>query len=200
MLNDRLFFPLALLVAMVMVGGALLVGSGQPACGPMGGANGDDSYRIVTIQSDDLCRIVAGGESDIELFTTDDGRSVVSIEMEGDAQRDAAENSPHFKLGPDLETVYAGQTIAITLMARPAERSGAVAFEVKYSTGKAGDSGWHQFYLEPDWQRFTFSFDVPEKLLKQSVALDYLAIRPVAGDKPRGIWIESISIARGEPS
>ncbi|MBR9835179.1 MAG: hypothetical protein GYB42_08320 [Alphaproteobacteria bacterium] len=194
MLNDRVFFPLMLLVAVIMVGGALLVGSGQPACGPMGGADSDQSYRIVTIRGDDLCRIVAGGESEIELFEAEDGRSVVSIEMDGEAQRDAAESSPHFKLGPDLETVYAGQTINITLMARPAARAGAVAFEAKYSTGRAGDSGWRQFYLEPDWQAFTFSYDVPEKLLKQTVALDYLAIRPVAGDKPRGIWIESVTL------
>lgn len=196
-MSDRLFFSLALVFAIVMIGGALSVGSGKQSCGPMGGAALGDDYSVVTIEARDLCRIEAGGESELDLLGDKSEPNGVRIELEPDAARELAEDNPHFKLGPDLENVFKGRIIRVSFLAKPADKAGAVAIEAKYSAGKAGDSGWQRFELQPGWQTYSFDYEVPEKLVDQSNAFDYFSVRPVTAEKARAVVIQKIIFEPG---
>ena len=195
-MNDRVFFPLAFLVVIAMVGGAMMVDSDKPLCGPVGGANGPEDYSQAIIDGRDLCRMEAVFGHELTQSAPEKKRNTLRIMADPGSLRDDVEASAHFKLGPDLETVYAGQTLRVTIRARPAAERGAMAFEFNYSTGKAGDTGWHRFDMQPGWQDYTHTIKVPKKLLESAVAFDYFAIRPEVGSKPRTIEIERITFDR----
>lgn len=198
-MKDIIFFPLVLLVAVIMVGGAMQVGSGVPLCGPVGGANGPADYSQAIIDGRDLCRMEGAYGHELTQSAPEQKQNTLRILAEPDALRNDVEASAHFKLGPDLETVYAGQILRVTINARPSPERGALAFEFNYSTGKAGDTGWHRFYLEPGWKDYTHTIEVPKKLLESTVALDYFAIRPVIAEKPRAVEIQRITFDRLGP-
>jgi len=195
-LNDRLFFPLALLVALAMVGGAMMVGRGKPMCGPVGGANGPADYSKVLVTGTDLCRMVGAKGYKLSTIDPEIEPNILTITASKDALRDEPEKNAHFILAADLETVYAGQKLRITVTARPAPRQGAQAFQVNYSTGKAGQSGWQTFDLKPDWQEYRFDYHVPLKLLEDSTAYDYFSIRPVVPEKSRALEIQRVEFRR----
>ncbi|MEL7112090.1 MAG: hypothetical protein AAGK93_03985, partial [Pseudomonadota bacterium] len=96
----------------------------------------------------------------------------------------------------DLETVYSGHRLRVSLTVKPTTGAGAEAFEFNYSAGKAGDTGWIRFDLKPEWETYTAEIDVPRKLLENSAALDYLAVRPVVPEKTRGIELSEIRFRR----
>ena len=190
-LKDYLFFPLVLIVAILMVLGSIMVGANAPQCGPFGGADGPADYSFATIKGQNLCRME--GRKGYELQLAND---ILTIRGEAEENYGELVRSPQFKLGADLETVYAGQKLTISLQVKPTEGAGAMAFEAMYSTGKAGNSGWQRFDLIPDWQTYQFEYQVPEKLLENTVAYDYFAVRPVVPEKVRGIMIREIEFRR----
>ncbi|MEM8618013.1 MAG: hypothetical protein AAGF20_13905, partial [Pseudomonadota bacterium] len=57
-------------------------------------------------------------------------------------------------------------------------------------------SGWQTFDLKPGWQTYDFTFNVPEKLLEDSAAFDYLSIRPVVPEKTRALEVRSVEFRR----
>ena len=195
-MKDYVFFPLAFLVAAAMVLGAMSVGHGQPPCGPMGGAKGPNDYSRVEISDGDLCRMKAAGGSQVELINVGSAQSFVRITIDQASLDEYVERGPHIPLGPDLETVFAGQGLRITISARPSARAGAEEMEINYDTGKAGGSGWQRIGLMPGWNTYQLTVNVPEKLLKEAVALDYLGLRPVPGDKARSVEVRSIVFER----
>ncbi len=198
-MDDRIFFPLAIVVAVAMVGGASMVGIGTPICGPMGGARGPADYSEVVIAGADLCRMEAGRGYQLSELDAGSDSNALRIRAQYGETSDDPLKTAHFKLGPDLETVYAGQKLRIVISARPADERGAMAFQVNYSTGKAGESGWQTFEMLPGWETYEYEFDVPQKLLKEAVAYDYLAIRPVVPRKARTVEVRSIVFTRHGP-
>lgn len=190
-LKDIIFFPLAILVAAIMVGGAMMVGGNAPNCGPVGGAGGPADYRFARIEGINLCRMQGRRGYDVNL----EG-DILTITAQPRPPLEDYEQNPHFVLGGDLETVYAGQELKVSVTARPSSGAGAEAFEVLYSTGNAGGSDWRTFALQPDWKTYEFTFNVPRKLLESAVAFDYLAIRPVPGEKARSLEIKDIEMRR----
>jgi hypothetical protein len=190
-LKDIVFFPLAILVAALMIGGAMMVGGDAPKCGPVGGAGGPADYRFARVEGANLCRME--GRKGFEVNLNDD---ILTITAEPKPPLPDYDQNPHFVLAGDLETVYAGQILKVSVTAKPSVGAGAEAFEVLYSTGNAGDSDWPTFQLRPDWQTYDFTFNVPQKLLESAVAFDYLAIRPVPGEKARSLEIKDIEMRR----
>ncbi len=189
-MNDRLFFALAFGVTLAMVGSSMVIGSRRPQCGPVGGADGPADYSTATISGRDLCRMVAGGEAQLDL--RDD--SVLKITAIVGALGDNPQGNPHFTLAADLEVAYSGQNLTVTVTARSRDEGGA--FEANYSTGNAGNSGWRRFDLTPEWQAYTFEYRVPERLLQDAVAYDYLAIRPVVPFGSRSVEIKAVELRR----
>lgn len=190
-MRDQVFYPLIGLVVVAMITSALWLGWQKPQCGPFGGADGPEDYSLIILSGEDLCRMEAYLGYDLNLED-----EVLTIRAERDANLPDAQRNAHFRLGPDLETVYAGHKLRISLTVKPTNGAGAEAFEFNYSAGKAGDSGWIRFDLKPDWDTYTAEVDVPRKLLENNVALDYIAVRPVVPDKTRGIELREIRFRR----
>ena len=190
-MKDSVFYPLIAIVVAAMVLSALFLGWRQPQCGPFGGADGPDDYSLIILEGSDLCRME--GYIGYDLSLEDD---VLTIRAEHDANLADVQRNAHFRLGPDLETVYAGHKVRISVTVKPTDGGGAEAFEFNYSTGKAGNSGWIRFDLKPDWETYTAEIDVPRKLLENNVALDYISVRPVVPEKTRGIELREIRFRR----
>ncbi len=190
-MRDIVFYPIIAVVAVVMVIGSLYLGWQQPKCGPFGGAEGPADYSLIILKGQDLCRM--DGFEGYELLLEDD---VLTIRAEEGANDADVQRNAHFRLGPDLETVYAGHKLRISLTVKPTDGAGAEAFEFNYSAGKAGDTGWTKFDLQPDWNTYTAEVDIPRKLLENTNALDYIAVRPVVPDKTRGIELSEIRFRR----
>lgn len=190
-MRDFIFYPVIAAIVAVMVIGSLYLGWQQPKCGPFGGADGPADYSLIILKGQDLCRM--DGYEGFELNLEDD---VLTIRAEAEANFADVQSNAHFRLGPDLETVYAGHKLRISFTVKPTNGGGAEAFEFNYSTGKAGDTGWIQFDLKPEWDTYTAEVDIPRKLLENAAAIDYLSVRPVVPDKTRGIELSEIRFRR----
>lgn len=190
-LRDFVFYPIMAAIVVTMVISSLYLGWQQPKCGPFGGADGPADYSLIILKGQDLCRM--DGFEGFELNLEDD---VLTIRAEEGANDADVQRNAHFRLGPDLETVYAGHKLRISLTVKPASGAGAEAFEFNYSAGKAGDTGWIKFDLKPDWDTYTAEVDIPRKLLENTGALDYISVRPVVPDKTRGIELSEIRFRR----
>jgi hypothetical protein len=174
-----------------MVLSALYLGWRQPQCGPFGGAEGPEDYSLIILQGSDLCRMEAYLGYDLSLEN-----DVLTIRADHDANLPDVQRNAHFRLGPDLETVYSGHKVRISVTVKPTDGGGAEAFEFNYSAGKAGNTGWIRFDLKPDWETYTAEVDIPRKMLENNVALDYISVRPVVPEKTRGIELREIRFRR----
>ena len=190
-MKDAVFFPLIFAIAAGMVAGSLWLAGPVRQCGPLGGADGPADYGFAIVSGENFCRFEGRPGYELEL-----SENLLTIYGSAVQNAEDIEASPTLTLGEDLETVYAGQTLTISLQVKPAERAGAMAFEAMYSTGKAGNSGWQRFALAPDWQTYQFEYRVPDKLLENAVAFDYFSVRPVVPEKVRGIIIREIEFRR----
>jgi hypothetical protein len=190
-LKDAVFYPLVALLAVLMIGAAMIEGWSQPKCGPFGGADGPADYSLIILNGGDLCRMEAYLGYDLELKD-----EVLTIKADETANVASVQHNAHFRLGPDLENVYAGRTLRISLTVKPSDGFGAEAFEFNYSTGKPGDTGWTRFDLKPGWDTYTAEVNIPRKLLESSTAFDYISVRPVVPDKTRSIDLREIRFRR----
>lgn len=189
---DRLFFPLAGLLVVLMVFLGIQPGIGRL---PTGAVAGDGvNYDRIAIEGRYLNKIIAGGDARTRLMRTPDKGYMLRIDAEVDALADSPELGPHFRLAPDIETQFSGRRIRCTVRMRPADDQGAMQAKVNYSTGRAGESGWQTFSLEAGFAEFSFEYDVPEVVGEQGV--DYVAVRPVVPEKRRAILVERITLER----
>lgn len=191
---DRVFFPLILTLAGLMILLALrpVEGLCEPR-GPVGGADSD--YVTITVDQCNLNRIIAGGEAAMGLLERE-GELFLKIESYEGVQKDDPVKGPHFELDSDLESVFSDHEIEVTLTVRPSNRKGARAFQVNYSTGRNGESGWQTFDMVPNWQDYSFIYRLPEK--RGENAFDYLGLRPVVPEDRRAIDIKRIKFRRFE--
>lgn len=90
-----------------------------------------------------------------------------------------------FQINQDLEKLFAGNNIRLTVKARGDEGSKLAS---AYSTSSNGNSGWKQFELSSSLGEYSFDYLVPK--LNES-NYDYIGIAPFEGN----VQIESISIA-----
>lgn len=190
-MRDRYFFPLILMIAGAMIFFSLRVGGSALPSGPWSGGGSD--YQTLTLEGVQLARIVAGGDADIDIVGTGND-AIVRIEALAGMLPEDPILGPHYPIAADLETAFSGHTIRITVRAKPGPRRGAQQFQVNYSTGKLGESGWQTFDQALESQDFTFEYDVP--VHRGDPALDYLGIRPVVPDKTRTVDVEQITIQR----
>ena len=189
-MNDRLFFPLILILAGAMVFLAMREDPDRLPTGPVGGA--DTDYSLVVIEDKNLNRILAGGAAEIDLIDLD-GTKYLQISADAGALVEDPALGPHFRLAADLETQFSGFTLKVTISAKPAADQGAMAFEANYSAGKAGQSGWQSFDLVPGWSDYSFEVRVPQN---SGQGVDYFGIRPVVLEKTRVVEIRSITFER----
>ena len=191
-MKDRIFFPLAFLLAAAMVALAVAPGIGRLPSGPLTGDG--QHYDKITVTGKYLNKIIAGGDAITRLDSGADGRRHLYIEANAGALNDAPELGPHFRLAADLELQFSGFAIRCTVRARPADDHGAMQMQANYSAGRAGESGWQVFDLRPGFQDYSFEYDVP--LIEGDQGVDYFAIRPVVPDKSRALIVEEVTFER----
>lgn len=190
-MKDRIFFPIAFLLAGGLVLLAMLPTLGKLPTGPLD-AGGTD-YSTVLAEGKNLHRIIAGGDSTLELVADN---TVLRITADAGALNDDPEQGPHFKLAPAVETQFAGYTIRITVTAKPADDAGAMQFAANYRAGRVGESGWKDFTLQPGWKDYSFEYNVPPAINLDSQGFDYFAIRPIVPDKTRTLEVKSVRFDR----
>ncbi len=191
-MRDKLFFPLAALLTVLMVFLALQPGIGRL---PTGAVTGDGvNYDRIVIEGPYLNKIISGGDARAQLIRQDNTYSLY-IEAAADDLVAAPELSPHFRLAPDIEVQFAGRRVLVTARVRPADARGADQIELNYSAGRAGDSGWRAVELQPGFSEVSFEYTVPP-FEKSEAGVDYLAIRPVVTGEPRAIVIDRIVLER----
>ena len=191
-MKDRIFFPLAVLLAAGMVGLAIAPGIGRLP-GPPTTGDGQHYDRVI-IKDKYLNAIVAGGDAITRLENGPGGQRQLYIEADAGVLSDSPELGPHFRLAADLELQFSGFTIRCTVRARPADDHGAMQMQANYSAGRVGDSGWQVFDLQPGFQDYSFEYKVP--LIEGDQGVDYFAIRPVVPDKSRALIVEQVTFER----
>lgn len=187
-MSDKVFFPLALLVAVAMVAAALMIGRDTTPRGPLGGAATGD-YAIIPIEGDDFMRIEGLAFGAYSLIN----QGVMTLSTGPRGQPDEVNLGPHFKLAADIEAVFSGQKVRIFIEARTA--SGA-DLEANYDTGQQGQSGWQRFDLGEEFQEFRFDYNVPIRAEGAESGFDYLGLRPVGDRLPAIVEIRKIEFRR----
>jgi hypothetical protein len=191
-MRDRIFFPLAGVLVILMVFLAVQPGVGRL---PTGAVAGDGiNYDRIVIEGRYLNKVIAGGDARTRLLRMPERGYVLQIDAEAGALLEAPELGPHFRLAPDIEVQFSGRKIRATVRARPAADQGAMQIWANYSAGRAGESGWKTFSLQPEFTDFTFEYEVPVMSGEQGV--DYFGVRPVVPEKRRGILVERITLER----
>lgn len=194
---DKLFFPLMFLLAGAVVATALLPSLGRKPSGSVSFSEQEaaEGYRQLVIEGDELHKMVAGGEVEIDFVKGPSGRLNAVITAGAGMLSDAPTRGPHYRLAADAENVFQGKRVRVTVRAKPGAERGASRIRMNYSAGRPGESGWIERDLAPDFQDLSFEFDVPPKDTDE-LSIDYLAIRPAVPDKTRQLVIEKIIIER----
>ena len=187
-LNDKVFFPVAILFAALLIIGALMVERNTLPTGPIGGAASVD-YAVIPIAGPDLHRI-EGLDFGAKARVKDD---ILRLSTGPNRQPDDPTQGPHFKLDSDIEVAFSGQTVRSYIQARSV--SGA-DLEVIYSTGEFGDSGWQLFELTEEWTSFRFDYNAPPRSDGDPIGIDYFGIRPVGDTLPATVEIREIEFRR----
>lgn len=189
-MSDRFFFPLVIIIGLCIGAYAFNFGRGELPKGSVSGIGNE--ANDVLIQGADLNRIINNGLYQTRIMTRNDENYLLRILSGSGSESPNPKRGPHFRLSADVEQTFQGKTIEITVKARPAATDPAHIILLNYSAGPAGDSGWKEFELTPDFSEYRFSFEVPKRFGPQGV--DYLGIRPKYAGFLQAIEVESIAI------
>ena len=188
-MTDRLFFATAFLAAVALVGLALLPGLNQRPSGPVSGGGTD--YKRIEVSGDQLNRVVAGGDAEIDLVEVN-GQTVLRIGAKAGVLAPDPLMGPHFTLAPDLEVAFAGRQIKVTVTARAADKYGASGVRLNYLTGTGDDSGWQELPLTRQFEDVSFVYRPPERDESTDPGYDYIAVRPQIPEDRRAVFISSL--------
>lgn len=185
---DRLFFPLAALLALVFVVVAMEPWADRPPTGPVsaGGRNPQD----ITVAREQLHRFRTGPEGELDLKGVDEkGLTLVKlIRLAGQDYNDP-QSGPHLVLAEDLEAAMAAREIEVTIEARATGDLAASAFEASYQARPGEDSDWRAFPLTQAFTPYSFRWTTPPA---GELGYDYFGVRPVASDKRQTMEIRSV--------
>jgi hypothetical protein len=187
-MSDRLFFPLAALLALAFVVLAIQPWAERPPSGPVSG--GARNPQDVTVARDQLHRFSTGPEGELDLKGVDDrGLTIVRItRMGGDPYNDP-QSGPYLVLGEDIEAAMAAREIEVTIEARSTGEFGAAAFEAEYQARPGESSDWRRFDLTPEFAPYSFTWTTPPA---GELGYDYFGIRPVAAGKRQTMEVRSV--------
>lgn len=193
-MRDYMFFPLASILAGAFVLMALQpwaerVPSGPWSCGRC--ANPEDT----SVQGNELHRFVPGNFNGLRIMTPDEGgEPVLRITRGAEETYENPQSGPNIVIDSDLELVFEGRKIEVTITARWAGESPASQFEANYfaKADDNGESGWKPFDLSAEFKDYSFEFDTPRG--GGVMGYDILGIRPVVPDKRRTMEVKAVRI------
>ncbi len=189
-MSDRLFFPLAALLAAVFVVAALEPFADRPPRGPVSG--GGRNAQDVTVQGEELHRLLPGDVGGLDVGPGPDGQIIARMSRMSEQVYDAPRSGPHIVLAEDVEYALQGRTVEVTVEARAAGDFAADEMEVNYTARADAESGWKAFDLTHEFAPYSFTWNVPER--GDVEGYDFIGVRPVAPDKRRTLEIRSIRV------
>lgn len=190
-MRDRLFFPLAFVLASSFILMALQPFAVRVPSGPVsgGGRNAED----VTVKDVELHRFQPGSYDSLEIIPATDTTPIL-LRLTRQATEDYQDprSGPHLILAEDIEFAMAHRQIQVDIEARSAGDFAATTFEANYLVKPEFESGWKSFDLTPEFQTYTLTYETPA--LGDSFGNDFIGIRPVAPDKHRTMEVRSVRV------
>jgi hypothetical protein len=192
MLKDRIFYPLAALLAISMVFFAL-------------------SFGETTVRNDEdiWCEgYVMAGEGLAQL-TAQPGTQAVFIAASGaepayarlisTVARATIDPRPGIfaPLGPDYEQAFATQRLRLTIIARSSAIQGLEAFDMGYFTAGSGDSPWIRKPLTPVWDEYVMEYT--PGALSDKRGLDHFSMWPGETAEPLTMDVREMRVEVLEP-
>ena len=190
-MRDRLFFPLAFILASSFVLMALQPFAQRVPSGPVsgGGRNAED----VTVKDAELYRFQPGNFDSIRVIpASDKDPAVLRITRQATEDYEDPRSGPHLILAEDIEFAMEHRTIQIDVEARTAGEFAASQFEINYFAKSENETGWKLFDLTQDFQTFSFTSEAPAR--GETLGYDYIGIRPVAPDKSRTMEVRFVRV------
>ena len=190
-MRDRLFFPLAFILASTFIFLALQPFAERLPSGPVsaGVGNAED----ITVKDVSLYRFQPGEFESISIRPAS-GDQPVLARLTRPTSEDYLDprRGPHLILAEDIEFAMGNRQIQIDIEARSAGEFAASQFEANYLVKPEFESGWRTFNLTSEFATYSFTYETPE--LGNSFGNDFLGIRPVAPDKHRVMEVRSVRI------
>lgn len=195
-MSDRLFFPLAALLAGAFVVLALEPFADRPPRGPVsgGGRNAED----VTIAGEELNRLLPGDIGGLEVGPVDGGEVIARINRLAEQTYQEPRSGPHIVLAEDLEYAFQSRPVEVTVEARSTGDFAASQMEVNYMARADAESGWRVFNLTPEFAPYTFTWTTPQRGATEGY--DFIGVRPTAPDKRRTLEVRSIRVRVVQPA
>ena len=190
-MRDRLFFPLAFVLASSFILMALQPFAVRVPSGPVsgGGRNAED----VTVKDVELHRFQPGSYDSLEIIPATDTTPIL-LRLTRQATEDYQDprSGPHLILAEDVEFGMEHRQIQIDIEARAAGDFAASKFEANYLAKAEYETGWQPFDLTTEFQTYSFTFETPPR--GEALGYDYVGIRPVAPDKYRTMEVRSVRV------
>lgn len=190
-MRDRLFFPLAFILASTFILMALQPFAERCSTGPVsgGGRNAED----VTVEGREFCRFQPGNYEGVKTIpASGDTPALLQITRQATEVYEDPRSGPHVILAEDIEYALQERTIQIDIEARSAGDFPASQFEADYLAKAEFETGWKAFDLTPEFKTYSFTFDTPTR--GDTIGYDYIGIRPVAPDKRRVMEVRSVRV------
>ena len=184
---DKVFFPLAALLAGLLIFLALDPFSERIPYGPMSAAG--VNVHDMTVEGINLHRFTFGKKGELKV-KKDDGVESLLITLKSEEDYDYPLMGTYLPLDADVEYALQGRRVRITVTARWTGQFPASQFLANYSVGSRGESGWIKFDLTPEFQDHSFEYEVPYS--NRGLGMDFLAIKPVVPNKERTVEIQKI--------
>ena len=171
MLKDRFFYPLAILVAMAMIGLALSFAQQVDLSDT---TIWEEGY---VMEGTDLSRLTAQPGTQANFHASMGGQPAFARLTTTTARENLPPGPGIFApLGPDYERAFSGRLLRLTITARPSTINPLPAFDMGYFSAGAGDSGWKRRDLKQGWSDYEMEFR--PGLRTAAPDLDYFAIWP----------------------
>jgi len=192
MLKDRFFYPLAAIIAVAMILGALSFGDRIDLTDR---EIWDSGYEMA---GEDLTRLTAQpGTQAIYVAATRDEPAYARLTST--AARDSLPPRPGVfaPLGLQYERAFAAQDIRMTVTARSSRNNGLETFDIGYFSAGSGDSGWKRKKLSPEWKDYVLDFK--PGALTERVGLDHASVWPGETAELLNVDIKSIRVVVRNP-
>lgn len=187
-MSDRIFFPLAALIAFLFVVIAVQPWTERPPSGPV--SAGARNPQDMTVALEQLHRFRTGPEGELDLKGVDEkGQRIVKVTRLDDEPYNDPQSGAHLVLAEDIEAAMASREIEITIEARATGDLAASGFEANYQARPGEGSDWQIFPLTADFTPYVFRWTTPPA---GDLGYDYLGVRPVVTSKRQTMEIRSI--------
>jgi len=172
MLKDRFFYPLAAIIALLMVIFAMSF-----ADNPI--LTDDEIWKNGYVMSgEDLVRLAAQPGTQSEYIAAAGGQPAYARLTSTVARASLPTDKPGVfaPLGLDYERAFATRRLKMTITARASAISGLDTFDMGYFSAGSGDSKWNRKSLTADWKDYTMEFR--PGALTENIGLDHFSMWP----------------------